>query len=352
MPKERNGDSVRDLMRFDFHLQTRSLDRRTGLWEFALRPDPRRYTRVEMDDGTVAWYDRFDDVYVAERALADFAAQMAGFPIGFQPQEAGELEAYLRDRRPEVASGLRGDPSPQEFADASEEWLRSRAGDELGFVVMSVDLVGSTPLAQALPTSTYAKIQTTVQSELAELVALFRGHVLKYTGDGVLAYFPEPSFGVKNDLAVECALYMRALVRRVLNPELETLGLRPVDLRVGIDGGEAAVAVLGSARTKRHADLIGEVVSLACKIEAQAPTGSIALGAVVERNLHTSWREYCRALPTADGWKYEDVDGEPYKLFVVEANAARLETGGATRKAPPPPPRRRRRRSSAKRKRR
>lgn len=71
-----------------------------------------------------------------------------------------------------------------------------------------------------------------------------------------------------------------------------------IDVRLGLDGGEAAIVVLGSDKTKRHADLIGDVVSLACKIESRADTGAIFLGETVHRNLHFSWRELCSAVDT------------------------------------------------------
>jgi class 3 adenylate cyclase len=53
-----------------------------------------------------------------------------------------------------------------------------------------------------------------------------------------------------------------------VNPELEQAGLPTIDVRLGLDGGEAAIEILGAARRKRHADIIGDVVSLACRIES------------------------------------------------------------------------------------
>jgi len=88
---------------------------------------------------------------------------------------------------------------------------------------------------------------------------------------------------------------VRRLVDDAINAELEAVGLPTIDVRLGLDGGEAAIIVLGSDKSKRHADLIGEVVSLPCKIESRADTGEIFLGETVHRNLHFSWRELCSA---------------------------------------------------------
>jgi len=44
---------------------------------------------------------------------------------------------------------------------------------------------------------------------LSLVVPEFHGHVLNYTGDGFIAYFAEPSFTTKNDLAIDCVLTWR-----------------------------------------------------------------------------------------------------------------------------------------------
>ncbi len=113
----------------------------------------------------------------------------------------------------------------------------------------------------------------------------------------------------QNDLAIDCALTMRALVYDALNPEFIEAGLPPIDIRVGIDAGEAAVLVLGSPTTKRHADIIGEVVSLACKVEATGEAGAIRVGGIAARSMHLHWRERMEPAPMPDGWAYTDENG-------------------------------------------
>lgn len=95
-------------------------------------------------------------------------------------------------------------------------------------------------------------------AELSGVVPLFRGHVLKYGGDGLIAFMPGPSQNHQNDLAIDCALTMHMLVYAAMNPMLEEAGLPLIEVRIGIDAGEASVRVLGSSATKRHADIIGQ----------------------------------------------------------------------------------------------
>ena len=141
-------------------------------------------------------------------------------------------------------------------------------------------------------------------------------------GKLVVGTVPVPPFIIKNDAALDCAFCVRRLVYDAINPELELVGLPPIDVRLGLDGGEAAIVVLGSDKTKRHADLIGDVVSLACKIESRAGTGEIFLGETVHRNLHFSWRELCAPVDLTD-WTYSVCDSEPYPLFRLDPTGTR-----------------------------
>lgn len=94
-------------------------------------------------------------------------------------------------------------------------------------------------------------------------------------------------------------------------------------MRLGPDGGEAAIEILGSEKTKRHADLIGEVVSLACKIESRAGVGEIFLGETVERNLHFRWRELCERVELSPDWTCSVRNDEPYPLFRLDWTGTR-----------------------------
>ena len=203
------------------------------------------------------------------------------------------------------------------FDDKSEEFLESLATDQLGFVILVVDIVGSTTLSQTVGNRTYARVIATVLHELSLTIPAFHGHVLKYTGDGLIAYFPEPSFITKNDLGLDCALTLRLLVYEAINPALEARGLPSLGIRIGLDSGEAIVVTMGHPATKQHKDVIGATVSLAAKIQALAKPGAILVGQTVDRNLHIQWRENLQEVGLADDWKYLDVEGNPYRVLRV-----------------------------------
>lgn len=212
----------------------------------------------------------------------------------YQAPEISDARAYVDSRKPEIEAKLEGRAERPTFEDKSEAFLASLEKDATDFVILSLDLQGSTTLSQTVAGAEYARAISVILDELAAVVAQFRGHVLKYTGDGLIAYFTPPSYNTMNDLALDCALTMRHLLYAALFPALEVRRFPPLEVRMGLDTGEAYVVVMGSARTKQHRDIIGSVVSIAAKIQAQAPAGGILVGESVDRALYVQWREQLR----------------------------------------------------------
>jgi len=299
--------------RFDFIQEVISIDEKSRKILLKLEPDPRRY-EWKVINGKRELYDKFDNVYFTEEFVFDSYKQLEGMPIYFERPDIENAKEYIESRRSHISAMLEGDRSKPTFKDKSEEFLESLTEYKLAFVIISLDIVGSTKLATETDSRIYARIITTILYELSEIIPKFRGHVLKYTGDGLIAYFPEPSFIRKNDLAIDCALTLRGLVYDGLNPILRKKGYPTLDIRIGLDSGEAYIEIIGSPETKQHKDIIGKVVSLAAKIQAQAKPGEIYLGDITERNLHISWRQICEPVDLKEDWSYKDSEGNPYKI--------------------------------------
>jgi class 3 adenylate cyclase len=302
--------------RLDFNMEIISWDEESRTFEIRSVPDPRRYEWQEID-GKRYLYDKFDRFLFSEDVLRQSGNLFDGEPMAYQPPKINDAEEYIKSRTPHIEDRLDGGKPPPTFEDKSEDFLQSLSSDELAFVIMSLDIVGSTTLATATDQKTYSELVSVILYELSEVIPKFHGHVLKYTGDGLIAYFPEPSFISKNDLAIDCALTLRGLLYRILNPAFEKRGFPTIGIRIGLDAGEAYIATIGSPATKQHKDIIGAVVSLAAKIEAQAEPGGIYLGDTVERNLHTTWRLICEPVDLGEDWNYRDVNGDIYQVHRV-----------------------------------
>jgi class 3 adenylate cyclase len=68
----------------------------------------------------------------------------------------------------------------------------STSAERRQLTVMFIDLVGSTALTARLDPEDMGRVIRAYQQRCAEVVARWGGHVAKYMGDGVLAYFGWP----------------------------------------------------------------------------------------------------------------------------------------------------------------
>lgn len=300
--------------RMDFIIQPVSDVDAAGTMKIRLIPDPKRYEQrtVRGKDG---WYDKLDNTFIPKEVLMQMASQMSGMPINLKQQQVGRADEYVLRRFPEIEKNiLHGIPAAT-FEDKSEAFLRTLEKDKLGFAILSLDVVGSTKLITQMEPAKYNQLVSALFYEIGALVPLFHGHILKYTGDGVIAYFPEPSFTTQNDNALDCALTLRLLINEGLNPGLIKLGFPAVQIRIGLDSGEAYVQTVGSPATKQHKDIIGAVVSLAAKIQATAQPNGIHLGQIMLQNLHTNWRLKCAPITLPVGWEYKLAADKIYPIY-------------------------------------
>jgi class 3 adenylate cyclase len=303
--------------RIDFVVEQQSFDDENRILRTTMIPDPRRYEWRELD-GKSYLYDRFDKLIISEIVFRKMLEQSVGLPMYFQPQTAGDAREYVAGRRDSVKRILAGEgPSEPVFDDKSSEYLSALGEVTNEFVFMVVDIVGSTKLSERLNQTEYVRLISAVLNELSLLTTKFNGHVLKYTGDGLISYFAAPSFNSKNDLAIDCALTSRLLVTSVLNPALRERNLEPISIRIGIEAGEAAVVTLGSAETKRQKDLIGAVVNLAAKVQARAASGEIYIGEIAARSMHTGWRQHLKPVDLGRDWSFKNAEGSVHGVFKV-----------------------------------
>lgn len=311
------------------------VEQKTGRHVEVPYPDPRRYEWREAN-GKRYLYDRLDDALMPEALFLETVNSLASLPAYDQQPKIKDATAYVEGRRETIRRKLIGQRGDATYMSPSEEFLRALPNDTHDFVILSLDLVGSTRRATGTMLNDYARTMQAVLGEIGEVLPLFHGHVLKHTGDGVIAYFASPGFITKHDLAIDCALTLRKLIYSGFNPMLRELGWRELDIRIGLDSGKIAVVPIGSAATKQEKDLIGEVVSIACKIQSRAPTGGITLGDEMLRNLHTQWREICEELPLPSDWSFQDPHfGRPYAVHLVKAHDWRDAAHEADVKAQP-----------------
>lgn len=151
--------------------------------------------------------------------------------------------------------------------EGSEEPAQTRKVVTLVFA----DLVGSTSLQEQMDPESVRGLMHDCYGMLRAAIEASGGHVVKFVGDGVMAVFGVPEVAEDDALrAVTAAARMvdaideLAAVRRSAG----TVGLA---LRVGVNTGEVVVAA-------DDTDVVGDVVNVAARLQAAAPSGGVLVG--------------------------------------------------------------------------
>jgi len=150
------------------------------------------------------------------------------------------------------------DPEPREGA----------AGERRHLTVLFCDLVGSTKIAAQVDPEEWRETVAAYHRTAADAIGQFGGHVAKYLGDGVMAFFGYPE---AHDNDAERATRAGLAIVHAVAKLNEHLRLPTLAVRVGIDSG-AVVVGLGAGT---EADVFGDTPNIAARVQEAAAPGSV-----------------------------------------------------------------------------
>ena len=112
---------------------------------------------------------------------------------------------------------------------------------------------------------------------MIDAVHRYDGYVVQSTGDGIFALFGAPVAHEDHPLrALYAALRMQEDIKRY-SARLREAGNLPVEARVGANTGEVVVRSIQTGAGQVEYTPIGHTTNLASRMQALAPTGSIAI---------------------------------------------------------------------------
>lgn len=129
--------------------------------------------------------------------------------------------------------------------------------------ILAADVVGYSRLMAADEEATLATLHAYRQT-IGELVAEHGGRIFGTAGDSVVAEFPSPVQAVRTAVAIQRALHRR-------NADLAAD--RRMQLRIGVNLGDVVVA---------GADLLGDGVNVAARLQESAAPGGICIAGMVK----------------------------------------------------------------------
>lgn len=151
---------------------------------------------------------------------------------------------------------------------------RSSTAERRQITVLFCDLVGSTALSGQLDPEDLRDVMRRYQDAVGGVITLYGGHVAKYLGDGVLAYFGWPqAHEDQAERGVRAGLAAIEAVNRVQNGDNDTL-----EARVGIATGEVVVGDLVGESGLDAEAVTGETPNLAARFQGVAEPGQVVIG--------------------------------------------------------------------------
>jgi class 3 adenylate cyclase/predicted ATPase len=157
----------------------------------------------------------------------------------------------------------------------------SREAERRQLTVMFVDLVESTALSARLDPEDMGAVIRRYQERCGEVVSRWDGHVAKYMGDGVLAYFGWPQAHEDDaERAVRAGLDLAQEVEG-----LTTTDGVPLAARVGIATGLVMVGDLVGEGAAQEQRVVGGTPNLAARLQALADPGTVVIAEGTRRLL-------------------------------------------------------------------
>jgi class 3 adenylate cyclase/tetratricopeptide (TPR) repeat protein len=207
-------------------------------------------------------------------------------------------------------------------ADADTEPIAASAGGERRHLtVLFCDLVGSTEIAAQLDPEEWRETVAGYHRAAAEAVTRYGGHVAKYLGDGVMAFFGYPE---AHDNDAERAARAGLAMLDAISKLGGQTGRPKLAARVGIDSG----AVVVGAGAGKEADVFGEAPNIAARVQAAAEPGTVLITDAVHRLVAGLFVVDSRG---ASGLKGIERPLQLYKVIEPSGVRGRLEATAAVR---------------------
>ena len=229
-----------------------------------------------------------------------------------------DSETMIMETQKRVWGALKKGYEYTGIIDDSEKFLREHVFKKINMVVLYVDLVGSTTMTLELPAEKLATIISSFSQEMASVIRLHKGFVLKFVGDAVIGYFnATDNTLLASDNAVNCAKSMITIIEKGINPILNQYDYPDLMVKIGVDYGQSIVVRYGSNEVSSHVDLMGPAMNIAAKIQAMAKPNQILIGQDVYQRIHPSTQKLFREIVwEKNEWKYRSrLTGEIYKVY-------------------------------------
>jgi predicted ATPase/class 3 adenylate cyclase len=161
----------------------------------------------------------------------------------------------------------------------AKENLPELDGERKTVTAFFADIKGSTELMEDLDPEEARAIIDPALKLMIDAVRRYDGYVVQSTGDGIFALFGAP---IAHEDHPQRALYAALRLQEEMSrysAKVIADGGMPIEARVGVNTGEVVVRSISTGAGQTEYTPIGHTTNLAARMQAVAPTGSIAISA-------------------------------------------------------------------------
>lgn len=280
--KEKVTDNPIPTNRIDFKIMDYSKDPETGHLYTYSTLDPERYELINNEDRHGYW-DKFDKCFIPIDVCKKMFKQMLDVPILAPGPKIDNVDEYFIERYNLLDTYFSEDKEVQ--FNTSEDILSQANKNDVHLIFMSIDLVKSTAISRKLDNKTNARIKMLFLKETENIIHKFGGHIFKFDGDGLIAFYTSYNISSKIDNSLDCAGIIKLFTENVINKYLEKKELPLLSFRIGINFGEGYVENVGD-----NSEIYGYDLDATCKIRELAEVNQILVGFSSVSLAHTYWR--------------------------------------------------------------
>ncbi len=156
-------------------------------------------------------------------------------------------------------------------------------GERKTVTALFADIKGATELEEDLDPEEARAIIDPALKLMIDAVRRYDGYIVQSTGDGIFALFGAPVAHEDHpQRALYAALRMQEDLKRY-SARLREAGNLPLEARVGVNTGEVVIRSITTGEGHTEYTPIGHTTNLASRMQALAPTGSIAVSEQTRR---------------------------------------------------------------------
>src|SRR5713101_7805246 len=147
---------------------------------------------------------------------------------------------------------------------------REVAGERRHLTILFCDLVGSTTLTAQLDPEEWRATVAGYQRAAAEAITRFGGDLVRYVGDGIMAFFGYPA---AHDNDAERAARAGLAILDAIAQLNEQPAHTKLAVRIGIDSGQVVVG----AGAGKEVDAFGDTANIAARVQAAAEPDTVVV---------------------------------------------------------------------------